>query len=367
MVAIAFGFFLSPAVTLFAQDQPGFDELVSQASNARTANDVPRAIQLYQQAVQLNPQWGDGWWYLGLLEYQSSAYVAAQESLTHYLKLSHGAAPAVALRGLCEFETGDYEQSLADIEAGLSSGAANDPRNEQILRYHAGLLLTRAGQFQEAIQQYTWFADKGISSPELFLALGLAGLRTAKMPQDVMPDDHDLFTEAGSAAYEFLAHHQDKAQQDFQDLFRRFPKTANAHYLYGYLLMQADPDRAIEEFGRELEISPSNADADVMLAWNYLLQENPSQALPFAQKAFASGPSLPVALLVLGRSLLGTGELSKGTEYLEKAAQLDPKNLEVHIALAHAYSEQGRAQDARRERILSLRLENQGTGEIANP
>jgi predicted Zn-dependent protease len=351
-----------------AQDAPGgFDDLASQAAAARTADDVPRAIELYQKAVQLNPQWSQGWWYLGSLQYRTNAYTAAQESLTHYLDLSPDAGPAFALRGLCEFETGDYAQSLKDIQTGMSLGAANQPQNEQILRYHLALLLTRAGDFQAALHEYGWFAEKGITSPELLMGLGLAGLRTSKMPQDVPPDQQDLFAAAGNAVYEFMAQHPDRAEQAFQDLFHRFPNAANAHYLYGYLLLQKDPDHAIEEFQQELQVSPSDAGADIMLAWVYLLDNEPAKALPYAQKAFAAEPSLSVAQLVLGRSLVGAGDLERGTEYLEQAAKVDPDNLEIHMALAHAYSEEGRKGDAWRERMLSLQIEGHGTNQVANP
>ncbi|HKS81240.1 MAG TPA: tetratricopeptide repeat protein [Candidatus Acidoferrales bacterium] len=316
--------------------------------------------------MALNSKWQDGWWSLGFLQYQSNDYSAAQNSLTHFLEFSPRSGPALALRGLCEFETGDYSQSLEDIQSGLALGAATGARNEQVLRYHAALLLTRAGSFQGALQQYTWFADKGISSPDLFLGLGLAGLRSPKLPQDVPPDDNEMFTLAGSAIYQFMAHRQDQAAQAFQDFFRRYPKAANAHYVYGYLLVQADPDHAIQEFKRELEVSPSNAEANVMLAWTYLLLDEPAQALPYARSAFVSQPSLSVSLLVLGRSLVGTGNLKDGAQYLEKAALIDPNNLEIHIALAHVYSEEGRKQDSWRERQLSLQLENHGAVQSAN-
>lgn len=366
LLALAFGLVLLESPSSYAQDSANFDDLSARASQARDSGDIPRAIQLYQQAVALNSKWQDGWWSLSLLQYQSNDYSAAQNSLTHFLELSPRAGPALALRGLCEFETGDYSQSLDDIQSGLALGAATGARNEQVLRYHAALLLTRAGSFQGALQQYTWFAEKGISSPDLFLGLGLAGLRSPKLPQEVPPDDKEMFTLAGSAIFQFMAHRQDQAAQAFQDFFRRYPKAANAHYVYGYLLIQADPDHAIQEFKRELEVSPSNAEANVMLAWTYLLLDEPAQALPFARSAFASQPSLSVSLLVLGRSLVGTGNLKDGAQYLEKAAQIDPNNLEIHIALAHVYSEEGRKVDSWRERQLCLQLENHGAGQSAN-
>ena len=139
--------------SMFGEDQPPtFDELVSKASAAREHNELSQAIQLYAQAVQLNPQWPDGWWFLGTLQYNQGVYAPASAALSHYLELKPNAAPALALRGLCEFETGDYQPSLTDIEHAISLGAANDSHNTQVLRYHEGLLLTRLGRFQDALK-----------------------------------------------------------------------------------------------------------------------------------------------------------------------------------------------------------------------
>jgi tetratricopeptide (TPR) repeat protein len=85
-----------------AQSTPGgFEDLALRASAAREQNDVPKAVDLYGQAVQLNPKWPDGWWFLGLLQYGSDQYAAARDSLTQYIKLTPNAGPAIALRGLC--------------------------------------------------------------------------------------------------------------------------------------------------------------------------------------------------------------------------------------------------------------------------
>jgi hypothetical protein len=58
-----------------AQQLPsaGFDELAQRAGNAREQGDIDNAITLYAQAVQLNPSWQDGWWYLGSLQYGAGA------------------------------------------------------------------------------------------------------------------------------------------------------------------------------------------------------------------------------------------------------------------------------------------------------
>ena len=66
--------------------------------------------------------------------------------------------------------------------------------------------------------------------------------------------------------------------------------------------------------------------------------------------------------------LLETGDVKVGIEHLEKAIQSDPNNLEVHLALAKAYTQSGRNEDARRERAECLQLtKNSTTPSFARP
>jgi tetratricopeptide (TPR) repeat protein len=344
-----------------------FSDLATKATAARDASDVAGAIELYRQALKLNSQWADGWWFLGSLHYGSGEYTAARDALSHYLELTPSAAPALAMRGLCEFEIGDYQPSLRDIQRALSLGAANQPRNEKILRYHEALLLTRTGRFEDALRSYAFFTSDEDSNPELMLALGLAGLRTPLLPRELKADQQDLYISSGKATFDFMRKDMEAARVEFQRLFERVPTVPNAHYLYGYLLYATDPDQAVIEFKKELEVNPTNAVAEVMLAWIPLMQNDGEGALPHARKAVAEDPSLSSAQLVLGRALAETGDTKAGIEYLEKTVQLQPDNLEVHLALAKAYSKSGRKEDARRERLLCLEMTKNDTTPATHP
>lgn len=366
-LALSIVFLLTTSRLFPAQNDSGkFEDLARSAAAARDARDVPRAIALYSKTVQLNPKWPDGWWFLGVLQYGSDEYALARDALTRYIDLTPHAGPATALRGLCEFETGEYTESLQDIQLGLLWGADNQPRNQQILRYHEGMLLTLKGKFESALQSYAVLVHAGTLKPEMLAALGLAGLRTSLLPKDIEPAQQDLFMTAGYAASRVIAGDQNDAKQAFQRLFQRFPTVANAHYLYGYLLFATDLDQALTEFKQELEVSPDNPNAQAMLAWAFLLQSRPSDALPYAKRAADEEAKLPLAQLVVGRSLVETGSLSDGIAHLEMALHLEPDNLETHLALASAYAKSGRREDARRERLLCLQLTKEPTP-IAQP
>jgi tetratricopeptide (TPR) repeat protein len=351
-----------------AQANPAsFSDLVSKAQAARSANDIPEAIGLYEQALKLNSQWSDGWWFLGSLQYGSGAYPSARDALSRYLELTPNAAPALAMRGLSEFEIGDYPASLKDIQRALALGAANQPRNEKILRYHEALLLTRTGRFEDALRSYAFFTHDEDSNPELLLALGMAGLRVPLLPKELKTDQQELYISAGKASFGLMKRDTQSASMEFQRLFERVPSVPNAHYLYGYLLYAIDPDQAVIEFKKELEANPSNAVAEVMLAWIPLMANDGPEALPHARKAVSAEPALPSAQLVFGRALTETGDTQRGIEYLEKTLLLQPDNLEVHLALAKAYSKSGRREDARRERLLCLEMTKNDTTPATHP
>src|ERR1700722_9579196 len=96
-------FLLSAAVDAAGQATDKFDDLTTQAAAARDQGDVPRALELYRQAVQIKPKWADGWWFLGSLHYASNEYTAARDAFTHFVEITPDAGPAYALRGLCEY------------------------------------------------------------------------------------------------------------------------------------------------------------------------------------------------------------------------------------------------------------------------
>jgi tetratricopeptide (TPR) repeat protein len=343
--------------------QPSFDRLRADADAARQSGDLARASGLYTQALLIDPAWPDGWWYLGQLRYNADDYAQAVDAFTRYLNLVPDAAPATALRGLCEFELAQYEPSLRDVQRALALGAAGDSRNSQILRYHEGQLLTKLGRFEEALTTYAYFARQHISNDEFLVAIGLATLRIPQLPKDANPSQRDMSALAGNAVFLLLSGDKQSAAQAFQTFTERYPTAANIHYTWGYLLYPTDQDAAVAEFRRELAIDPGNAIDRTMLAWSLLMENNPADALLEAKQAVDEAPNLTMAQLSLGRALLETGQVPQATHVLETALTFDPQNLEIHVALARAYSESGREDDARRERRASLQL----TDKIGKP
>ena len=349
------------------QTADSFASLVSSADAARQQGDIPTAIALYRKAVEQNPNWPDGWWFLGILQYDANQYVPARDALNRYLQLTPDAAPALALRGLCEFNTGEYLQSLEDLELGVSRGAANQPKNARILFYHEALLLLRLGRFEESLGKFTLLAKQGTDNQDLAMGIGLAGLRMNVLPADASAAQAQMLSSIGQAALLLMNENYDGGRAAFQALFAQYPHLPDIHYLYGYLIFATKPEEAVEQFRKELEISPQSANAHAMCAWALEFQGDHAAALAEAAKASAEDPSLPMGQLVYGRALVETGDSSGGLPHLESVLQTEPGNLEAHLTLAKAYSKLGRSEEARRERLLCLSISQQGAPAVAVP
>jgi tetratricopeptide (TPR) repeat protein len=354
------------AVLASVSQASSFDDLAARASAAREANDIPQALELYKQALQLNPKWEEGWWFAGSLLYDADHYAEGREALAHVVQLDPKAGPAWGLLGLCEFETHDYAAALKDISRSLEIDSSIEPQMEGVLRFHQAVLLTRTGAFDKAVDAYGWFVRKGVRNASVISGIGLAALRTSLVPEEIPAAQQDLYSNAGQAAYLTIAGDYPQAERILQQLLERYPNAQYVHYMHGRFLLAANPELAIQELRRELDVNPKSAAASAMLAWALLERDDAAGALPFAQRAVREDPNFEVAQYVFGRSLAEQGQVNPGIEHLERAEKLDPANVQAHISLATAYSKAGRPQDARRERLLSVALA-QGKGSVAQP
>jgi predicted Zn-dependent protease len=330
-----------------------FDELAAEAAAARRGNHIPEAIELYRQAVQLRASWEEGWWFLGTLSYATYRYADGEAAFDEFVKLDDKRALAWSLLGLCEFETGKYDRALAHLRQGLA-GKDLAPEVEAGVRFHYGLLLSRAGLFDQGKRELERYARGGAHEPMLIAGLGLNALHQPLLPKEVPAERLNAVVKAGTAARVWVLGETDKAEAGFQDLLREYPTIAGVHYLYGTYLSYTRPEEATVEFRRELELNPANADAGAMLALLLAHANDLAGALPYAKKAAAERPADALAEYAYGEVLMGMGDLRPAVARLEAAERLDPDALEYHMALASAYSRAGRREDARHERRMSM-------------
>src|ERR1700742_2599769 len=134
-----------------ALNESDFNESARRGNEAREAGRTDDALRNYSVAVKINPNWQEGWWSIGSLEYERDHYSEAASASRNLAILAPQASPAWTFLGLCEFELKDYSAALEHLLKGDQLSGTNDyPEISRVAKYHLALLLIRNGDFVEA-------------------------------------------------------------------------------------------------------------------------------------------------------------------------------------------------------------------------
>ncbi len=334
-----------------------FESVSEAAAAARDSGDLVKAIELYRAGTELQPRWVEGWWYLGTIYYDLDRYAEGRDAFRRYVVLEPEASGGWALLGLCEFQTREYDRALGSLDRAHTLGLQIGSPIYQVAGFHRALLLNRHGQFEFAIDALGRLALNSPNNPRLIEAFGIAVLRLPFLPQEVPPDRREAVLMAGEAANAWSTSRLEEAKRGYDRLAERYPDTPNVHYARGVFYLVEDPDVAVREFLKELEVSPAHLPSLLHLAFEYLKRGEPDTALPYAEEAVRLDPDSFAARNALGRVLLDRDDVEGAIEELEKGVELAPDSPQMFFSLARAYTRAGRREESRVAREEFLRLD----------
>jgi adenylate cyclase len=244
----------------------------------------------------------------------------------------------------------------------------------------------------------------------LFKLDNLKILRSTTFLEDRQTDNIEAFDDALQASEGFWRQTKEgneKARQMCQRAIRLDPNYAEAYAGLGWTYWQdlyfgrstnakADLERASELAQKALSIDDSNVLALALVSFNDWMQQRfdqavvdakriiavnpnftigyeslavaliadgkPEEAIPTVQKAIRLDPASPdFYLSTLGGAYLDMGRYQQAAAILERRLGSYPNDLDAHVALAVAYTELGRDQDARAQVAEVMRLNPQYT------
>jgi tetratricopeptide (TPR) repeat protein len=338
-----------------APPSPSFDAIVKAAEAARKAEQWQEAIDLYKKAVKLRPTYIEGIWYQGTAYYSLDQFRECRDAFRSVTRASAKNGTAYAFLGLCEFGLKDYDRALQHLLQSRILGIG-DKDLSGVARYHTAIIMTRIEQYEQALETLGEFTSAGNDSPKVIEAMGIATLRMAMLPNEVPPDRREMVLMAGRGSYMMATRQTAGAAAAFQAMVERYPETPNVHYAYGVFLLIEQPDKAIEQFKRELELQPNHAPSLMQIAYEYLKEKNAEAALPWAKQAVEVAPNSFGTHKALGDALLDSGDIEGAIRELQTAARLAPDSPSTRLSLAKAFQRAGRPDEAARERQEFARL-----------
>ena len=335
----------------------GFDELSRQAAEAQQAGNASKAIEVYQKALQLRPEWDDGRWNLAMLCFSTARYPEAIASLKIFLERKPAFGTAWAVMGLSEFETRDFKNALIHLERGEELGFGGSAGSVRIARLRLATLLNQDGQFERAMQTLAPETASSLLDKEVQLVLGVALLRRRLLPEQIDPAKNPLIETAGEVAALLQNSEYDLAFTKFELILKEYPGIPFLHYAFGTALLALSRyDEAEKQIREELKISPQSELPYLRLASLALKRRQPAEALPLAQRAAQIAADSAEAHYLWGRASFDLGQNETAVRELESASRLSPGSPEVHFSLAKAYVRAKLPEKAEEERTIFAHL-----------
>jgi tetratricopeptide (TPR) repeat protein len=315
----------------------------------------PEAQAAWETVVKVQPQNGQAYAHLGLLEARQEHY---PEAIAFYRKAQalDPAIPQLNLDlGLALFKSGSFRDAAKLFEAELKK----HPKSSDIQKLTALAAMSHYGahDYGAAIPYLREAVAADSRNLALLLTLAHCLLWTKQLDatmevfKEILTIDPDS-AEADMIAGEALDQKGDNAGavQEFRAAVQANPKEPNAHFGLAYLLWtQKKFDEAIPEFQAELENDPKNNQAMIYLGDSYVRQDRFDLGKAMLEKAARYQTSDPLIHLDLGIASMETGDNDVALRELNKTVALEPDNVAAHFRLATLYRSMGKKDEAKVE------------------
>jgi tetratricopeptide (TPR) repeat protein len=338
------------AAAIFLMLAPSFETLSKQAMEARDAKRLDEALGFYQKALQLKPDWDEGWWYAGSIAYDQDKYAECAPAFRRLTELKPELTPAWTMSGLCEYSMHNYDAALKSFGQTERLGFQEPAELAATSRLHYALVLTKTGSFEKAITILGELISIGKTTPEISVAAGIAGFRKNWLPSEVPEASREMVMKLGDAMTTAMEKDSSRAVAKFETAAREYPAEANIHFRFGAFLMKDSSEKGIAEINQALALEPSHTPALVGLTMIYLKRQQPQNARGYAERAVKASPGDFATHVALGTVLLALDAAAEAAKELETAVALAPDSSQARFSLAAAYLKLGRTKDAEQQR-----------------
>lgn len=358
-----------------AADRDDFTQLFSAGRAAMAAGRFEEARADFERLEKMNASVAEVHATLGVINFKLGNFDRAAQEIRTARKLKPALPGLDSLLAMSLAESGKNREALPGLEKAFHSAA--DPE----VKRQAGLELTavygRLKLDRRAVETALELRDLYKNDPEVQYNAGKILGNSAYLTMQ------DLFHGAGGSLWAHLAEAEaHESQGQFADAIKNYrtvlemdPNRPNIHYRIGRTyLSQFGASRAAEdvaaaeqEFVKEIEVNPGNANAAYELAGLRWKNGDEASAQQLYESAIKYYPDFEEAEVGLGGILLDVHKPSLALPHLQRATTIRADDEVAWYRLAQAERELGDVQAQKQALMAFQKLHSQAAATRNNP
>jgi len=300
-------------------------EFFTQGLQKFNRGDDRSAIEEFNQALQLNPDFAEAYSYRARIRQKKGDYLGAAQDYSQVLRISPSNAEAYCHRGLIRAELGDRWGATQDYNQALQIDS-----NHIKTYLNRSLMRVELEDYQGAITDCDAVLKINPNLPKAYLNRGLARFELDDY-QNAMDDFNQALQINPNLAEAYLNRGASKvalgeyqaAIADFNQAIHLNPDYAQAYLNRGYTRLQlGDNWGSIEDFDEAMRLDPAAAKAFFNQMSHTLNDE--LNAIEDKNQQLAQG------LIVQGNLRYESGDYQAALDAYNQALSLDPNNTEAY-------------------------------------
>jgi serine/threonine protein kinase/Tfp pilus assembly protein PilF len=136
----------------------------------------------------------------------------------------------------------------------------------------------------------------------------------------------------------FVEPNREKRFSVLQQLVKKFPKEKDAHHNLALYYESRDPDKAIEEYNKALELDPNYGGTLNQLGYVYMRLRNYEKAVEYLKRYVSVSPGEPNPLDSLAEAYFQMGRLDEAIAKFKEALEIKPDFLITSHSIHYIYA-----------------------------
>lgn len=315
------------------------------------------AILSFAEAIKIDSKSGDGYYFRGMAHIGMKDYEAAVNDFNTVIQLSPSSSIAYSGRALAYEGFPDFVAALEDHKTAIQLSSDS---NFMLYVNRANTYLSM-GDIESALKDYNLALQLSPNNAAIYVARGRAYFHAGNFSAShrdlteaikLKPQDPRGYIERGRVLSQQKLYNLSIA--DFTQAIVLDPKNTSAFASRAFdYIEQGKLDQAVSDFTNLINLDPGNFDAYISRATIYQEKGALGRALQDYNNAIAINPNSALVYNNRGSLYADQGELDKAINDFTKAVTLNPVFAGAIYNRSLAYKKQGKLKEAEKDYLLS--------------